>query len=62
MKLPACILLAVALTIVPAARGTAEENVCVENATIAELQQSLAEGQTNASALVRAYLDADRGL
>src|SRR5712691_7511897 len=28
----------------------------VENATIAELQQALAEGRTNASALVRAYL------
>ena len=28
----------------------------VENATIAELQQALAEGRTNASALARAYL------
>jgi amidase len=30
--------------------------VSVENATIAELQQALAEGRTNASALARAYL------
>jgi len=29
----------------------------VENATIAELQQALAEGRTTASALVRAYLE-----
>jgi len=34
----------------------AEENPGVENATIAELQQALAEGRTSASALTRAYL------
>ncbi len=56
MKLRGCILAAVALTIAPAARGAAEGNVCVENATIAELQQALAERRANASALVRAYL------
>src|SRR5271170_6244683 len=56
MKLPACILLALALTIGPAAPGAAEGNVCVENGTIAELQQALATGRTNASALARAYL------
>jgi amidase len=33
-----------------------EGNVCIENATIAELQQALAEGRTTASALTRAYL------
>src|SRR3979490_2581282 len=34
----------------------AGENPGVENATIAELQQALAEGRTSASALTRAYL------
>src|SRR3979411_1509368 len=34
----------------------AEENPGGENATIAELQQALAEGRTSASALTRAYL------
>jgi amidase len=34
----------------------AEGNVCVENATIAEMQQALAEGRTSATALTRAYL------
>ncbi|MCW3477108.1 amidase family protein, partial [Limobrevibacterium gyesilva] len=33
-----------------------ETALCVENATIAELQQALAEGRTTAAALVRAYL------
>jgi amidase len=56
MKLRTCILAAMALTIVTAARGAAEENMCVDNATIAELQQALAEGRTNASTLVRAFL------
>src|SRR5439155_1335751 len=39
-----------------AAEGAAEGNVCVENATVAELQQALAEGRTTATALTRAYL------
>src|ERR1700719_4462014 len=56
MKSRACILIAMALTIGPAARAAAEGNVCVENATIAELQQALADGRTNASTLTRAYL------
>ncbi|HYU12348.1 MAG TPA: hypothetical protein VEK82_07225, partial [Stellaceae bacterium] len=34
----------------------AEGNVCVENASIAELQQALSEGRTTATALTRAYL------
>ena len=34
----------------------AEGNVCVENMSIAELQQALAEGRTSATALTRAYL------
>src|SRR5436189_5483383 len=35
---------------------TTDGNMCVENASIAELQQALAEGRTTASALTRAYL------
>src|SRR5204863_9333020 len=35
---------------------TTDGNMCVENASIAELQQALAEGRTSASALTRAYL------
>jgi len=35
----------------------AEEAVCIENTTIAELQQALAEGRTTASALARGYLE-----
>jgi amidase len=34
----------------------AEGNVCVENMSIAEMQQALAEGRTAATALTRAYL------
>src|SRR5437763_13933999 len=34
----------------------ADEKVCIENASLAELQQALAEGRTTASALTRAYL------
>ena len=36
--------------------------VCVENATIGELQEALAAGSTTAADLVRAYIGADRGL
>jgi amidase len=38
------------------ADATTDGNMDVENATIAELQQALAEGRTSASALTRAYL------
>jgi amidase len=38
------------------ADATTDGTMCVENATIAELQQALAEGRTSASALIRAYL------
>src|SRR4030095_6767892 len=38
------------------ADATTDGNLCVENATIAELQQALAEGRTSASALAHAYL------
>src|SRR5438552_5755196 len=34
----------------------ADEKVCIENASLAELQQALADGRTTASALTRAYL------
>src|SRR5437763_2831269 len=34
----------------------ADEKVCIENASLAELQQALAEGKTTASALTKAYL------
>jgi amidase len=34
----------------------AEGNVCVENLSIAEMQEALAEGRTTATALTRAYL------
>jgi amidase len=38
------------------ARAAVEETVCVENATIRDLQQALAAGRTTAAALVSAYL------
>src|SRR5437660_11893355 len=38
------------------ADATTDGNVCIENASLAELQQALAEGRTTASALTRAYL------
>src|SRR5580692_3229354 len=44
------------LVAVAAPAAAAEGNMCVENATIAELQQALTEGRTTASALTRAYL------
>src|SRR5271155_1660334 len=37
-------------------RAAAEERVCVENATIGDLQQALATGRTTAAGLVSAYL------
>src|SRR5712671_3889257 len=39
-----------------AAEEKANGNLCIENASLAELQQALAEGRTTASALTRAYL------
>ena len=44
--------LAVAMATTPAARAA----VCVENATIGELQQALRSGDTTATALAQAYL------
>jgi amidase len=38
------------------ARAAVEERVCVENATIGDLQQALATGRATAAALVSAYL------
>ena len=38
------------------AQAAVEERVCVENATIGDLQQALAAGRTTAAALVSAYL------
>src|SRR5438445_644474 len=55
MTLRACIVALIALLVAPAVVA-AEGNVCIENAKIAGLQQALAEGRTNASALARAYL------
>src|SRR5207248_11204048 len=39
-----------------ATEESANGNLCVENASLAELQQALADGRTTASALARAYL------
>src|SRR5436309_13660240 len=39
-----------------AEEGTTTGNLCIGNASIADLQQALAEGRTSASALTRAYL------
>ena len=36
--------------------AAAEEAVCIENTTIAELQQALSDGRTSASALAKGYL------
>ena len=38
------------------ARAAVEGKMCVENATISDLQQALAAGRTTAAALVSAYL------
>ena len=39
-----------------AAEGSTNGNLCVEKASLAELQQALSDGRTTASALARAYL------
>jgi amidase len=39
-----------------AAEGSTNGTLCIENASLAELQQALIDGRTNASALARAYL------
>ena len=39
-----------------AAEDNANGNLCIENASLAELQQALLDGRTTASALTRAYL------
>jgi amidase len=49
-------IVALALTTAGVPAMAADGNLCVENATIAELQQALAEGRTNATALTQAYL------
>src|SRR4029077_867946 len=38
------------------AQAAEEESVCIENATVGDLQEALAGGKTTATALVRAYL------
>src|SRR4051794_9541720 len=45
-----------ALLVMMPIMATAEDKVCIENTTIAKLQQALAEGRTTASALARDYL------
>ena len=39
-----------------AAEGSTNGTLCIENASLAELQQALAEARTTSSALARAYL------
>jgi amidase len=46
---------AAAASVAPAPTGLGE-NMCVENTTIADLQEALAAGRTTAAGLVRAYL------
>src|SRR5437899_3864605 len=45
-----------ALGLAMATPAAAEQTICVENATIGDLQEALAGGKTTAAALVRAYL------
>src|SRR5690348_9190085 len=47
---------AVGLLAVASSASAAEGNVCIENATLAELQDALTGGRTTASTLTRAYL------
>jgi amidase len=49
-----CVIAALGLAM--ATPTAAEEAICVENATIGDLQEALAGGKTTAAALVRAYL------
>jgi amidase len=49
-------IVALALIATGAAAMAADEKACLENASLAELQQALTEGRTTASALIRAYL------
>ncbi len=51
----AMLLLAIAAPTLAPAEGAAMGAVCVENASIAELQDALAAGTTTAADLVRAY-------
>jgi amidase len=55
MKIGAGAALSIFLLVATSATA-AEGNVCVENLSIAELQQALAEGRTTATALTQAYL------
>src|SRR6266478_6729029 len=50
-----CLIIALGLGVAMPAAGD-EGTMCVENATIGELQEALAGGKTTAAALVRAYL------
>jgi amidase len=50
-----CVIAALGLAMAAPA-AAAEETVCIENATIGDLQEALAGGKTTAAALVRAYL------
>jgi amidase len=55
MKIGAGAALSIFLLVATSAMA-AEGNVCVENMSIAEMQQALAEGRTSATALTQAYL------
>src|SRR5215475_2521760 len=55
MRLVAWILLALAAGALTTPAAAAEGAVCVENATIGDLQEALAAGHTTAAGLVRAY-------
>ena len=55
MRLVALMLLALAAGAMTVPAAAAEGAVCVENATIADLQDALAAGRTTAADLVRAY-------
>src|SRR5215467_13190061 len=55
MRLVALMLLALAAGVVTTPAAAAEGAVCVENATIGDLQEALAAGHTTAAGLVRAY-------
>src|SRR5215472_4089867 len=55
MRLVALMVLAVAAVAVTSPAIAAEGAMCVENATIGDLQEALAAGRTTAAGLVRAY-------
>ena len=55
LRIRLCLLVVLGLATALPARGD-ERTMCVENATIGELQQALAAGRITSTALVRAYL------